>query len=74
MNFLIFEDNSGGYHWTIVSESGETLVESASFAYYEEAEQAARIVHAGAASASLEDRAPGAPPIAISARRKAARR
>jgi uncharacterized protein YegP (UPF0339 family) len=54
MNFLVFEDNSGGYHWTIVARSGETLVQSASFASYEEAEQAARVVHAGAASASFE--------------------
>jgi uncharacterized protein YegP (UPF0339 family) len=54
MKFVIFEDNSGGYHWTIVARSGETLVESSSFASYEEARQAARVVHAGAASARFE--------------------
>jgi uncharacterized protein YegP (UPF0339 family) len=54
MNFLVFEDNSGGYHWTIVARSGETLVQSASFASYEQAKQAARVVHTGAASASFE--------------------
>jgi uncharacterized protein YegP (UPF0339 family) len=69
MKFLVFEDNGGGYHWTIVAATGETLVESASFASYEEAGHAARIVHAGAASASFENRAPGTPPVAISARR-----
>lgn len=54
MRFLVFEDNSGRHHWTIVAGSGETLVQSTGFASYEEAEQAARVVHAGAASASLE--------------------
>jgi uncharacterized protein YegP (UPF0339 family) len=54
MTFLVFEDNSGGYHWTIVAASGESLVQSASFASYEDAKQAARVVHAGAASASFE--------------------
>jgi uncharacterized protein YegP (UPF0339 family) len=72
MKFLVFEDNGGGYHWTIVARSGETLVQSARFASYEEAKQAARIVHGGTASARFEDQAAGAPPIAISARPHAA--
>jgi uncharacterized protein YegP (UPF0339 family) len=72
MKFVVFEDNGGGYHWTIVSRSGETLVQSVGFASYEEAKQAARIVHGGAASARFEDQAAGAPPIAIGARRDAA--
>jgi uncharacterized protein YegP (UPF0339 family) len=72
MKFLVCEDNGGGYHWTIVARTGATLVQSASFASYEDARQAARIVHAGAASASFEDLAPVAPPIAITARRDAA--
>ncbi|HTT29107.1 MAG TPA: hypothetical protein VMG37_11895 [Solirubrobacteraceae bacterium] len=25
MKFLVFEDNGGAYHWTIVASSGETL-------------------------------------------------
>jgi uncharacterized protein YegP (UPF0339 family) len=54
MRFLVFEDNGGGYHWTIVAASGESVVQSASFASYEDAEQAARVVRAGAASASFE--------------------
>jgi uncharacterized protein YegP (UPF0339 family) len=69
MKFLIFEDNGGGYHWTIVAGSGEILVQSASFASYEDAKQAARIVHAGAASASLEHVAGDTPPVDLVARR-----
>jgi uncharacterized protein YegP (UPF0339 family) len=69
MKFLVFEDNGGGYHWTIVAASGETLVRSASFASYEDAKQAARIVHAGAASASFEHRAGDTPPVDLVARR-----
>jgi uncharacterized protein YegP (UPF0339 family) len=68
MKFLVFEDNGGGYHWTIVAASGETLVRSASFASYEDAKQAARIVHAGA-SASFEHRAGDTPPVDLVARR-----
>ena len=55
MKFVVFEDNGGRYHWTIVA-AGETLVQSASFASYEEAEQAARIVHDGASSASFGEK------------------
>jgi uncharacterized protein YegP (UPF0339 family) len=69
MKFLVFEDNGGGYHWTIVAASGETLVRSASFASYQDAKQAARIVHAGAASASFEHRAGDTPPVDLVARR-----
>ncbi len=54
MKFLVFEDNAGGYHWTIVAQSGETLVQSSSFASYEQAKQAGRVVHGGAASAAFE--------------------
>jgi uncharacterized protein YegP (UPF0339 family) len=72
MKFLVFEDNGGGYHWMILAGSGETLVRSASFATYEDAEQAARVVHAGAASASFEHLAGDAPPVDLAARRKTA--
>jgi uncharacterized protein YegP (UPF0339 family) len=57
MNFLVFEDNGGSYRWTIDAASGDRLVQSASFASYEEAKQAARMVHGGAASASFEQAA-----------------
>lgn len=54
MAFVIYEDNGGGYHWTIVADRGETLVRSASFRSYEDAKQAAGIVHRGASRASFE--------------------
>ncbi len=54
MKFLVFEDNGGGHHWAIIAASGRTLVQSGSFASYEDAKQAARVVHGGAASASFE--------------------
>lgn len=65
MKFLFFEDNAGGYHRTIVARNGETLVQSTSFASYEEAKQAARVVHAGAASASFEPLAGEIPPAEL---------
>jgi uncharacterized protein YegP (UPF0339 family) len=69
MKFLVDEDNGGGYHWTIVAASGEPLVQSASFASYEEAKQAARIVHRGASQAWFEDRSVDTPPVELAARR-----
>ena len=54
MDFVVSADNGGSHHWTIVAASGESLVQCASFASHEEARQAARIMHASAASASLE--------------------
>jgi uncharacterized protein YegP (UPF0339 family) len=69
MKFLVFEDNRGGYHWTIVAPSGETLVQSASFATHQDAKRAARVVHAGAASASFEHLAGDTPPVDLAAGR-----
>jgi uncharacterized protein YegP (UPF0339 family) len=72
MMFFVVENNGGGYHWTIVSGGGETLVQSASFASYEEAKQAARIVHNGASQAPFEDRAADTPPVDLPAARNGA--
>ncbi len=72
MGFFVFEDNGGGYRWTIVAGSGETLARSASFASYEDARQAARIVHAGAATASIEHLASDTPPVDLVVRRQVA--
>jgi uncharacterized protein YegP (UPF0339 family) len=72
MTFLVFEDNGGGYHWTIVADGGETVAHSESFGSYEEAEQAARIAQRGASSASFEDRSGHVPPVDLLARRDAA--
>lgn len=71
MEFLVFEDNGGEYHWTIVTGDGAPLVRSGGFASYEGAERAARQVRDGAASARLEHRAAGAPPDTVTARRAA---
>ena len=57
MEFLIFEDNGGAYHWRIVAGDGTTLAQSGSFASYQDAEQAARRVRDGAASARFKRRA-----------------
>ena len=72
MRFVVFEDNGGGYHWTIVADGGETLAQSASFGSHEEAKRAARIVQDGAFSASFEDRTDEAVPVDLPARRAAA--
>jgi uncharacterized protein YegP (UPF0339 family) len=71
--FRIYEDNGGGYHWTIVADGGETLVRSASFRSYEQAKQAAGIVHRGASQASFEPGSANPPLIDLPARRNAAR-
>ena len=63
LKFVVFEDNGGGYHWTILTATGETLVRSASFASHEEAKQAARIVHTGVATASFGHLAGDTPPV-----------
>ena len=54
---VIVEDNSGEYHWTLLDRDGNSLARSPSFASYEQAEDAARVVLAGAASARLDRRA-----------------
>jgi len=67
MELLIFEHNGGAYHWKIVAGDGATLVRSAGFASYEDAERAANRVRDGAASAPLEHRAASARPVDLSA-------
>ena len=54
MEFLIFEDNGGDYHWKIIAGNGGTLAQSVSFASYEDGEQAARRVRDGVSSARFE--------------------
>lgn len=72
MRFVVFEDNGGDYHWTIVADGGETLAQSARFGSNEEAKRAARIVYHSASSASFEDRSGRTPRIDLPARRDAA--
>jgi uncharacterized protein YegP (UPF0339 family) len=57
MQFLIVEDNAGDYHWTFLDRDGNSLARSPSFASYGHAEDAARVVLAGAGSARLHSRA-----------------
>jgi uncharacterized protein YegP (UPF0339 family) len=42
MEFLIFEDNGGSYHWRILADDDVTLGQSGDFASYDEAERAAQ--------------------------------
>ena len=72
MEFVIFEDNGGDYHWTIVAGDGATLARSGSFGSYEDAERAAQHVRDGVASALFERRGDRARPVDLSARRDAA--
>ena len=65
IKFLIFEDNGGAYHWAIITASGDRLVQSASFASYEQAKQAAGIVRRGAGSARFEDRTGDTHPLEL---------
>jgi uncharacterized protein YegP (UPF0339 family) len=56
MEFLVYKDNGGDYHWSIVSAGGATLVESGSFGCYDDAQRAARRVRDGAGSALFAPR------------------
>ena len=51
MEFVIFEDNGGCYHWRILAGDGATLGQSGDFASYGEAERAAREIRNGAVEA-----------------------
>ena len=57
MEFVIVEDNGGDYHWTLLDRDGNSFARSPSFASYQDAENAAGVVLAGAGSARLDRRA-----------------
>jgi uncharacterized protein YegP (UPF0339 family) len=69
MEFLIFEDNAGDYHWTIVAGDGATLARSGGFASYDRAKQAVEQIRHGVASARFEASADAARPIDLILRR-----
>ncbi|MFZ0384723.1 MAG: peptidoglycan-binding domain-containing protein, partial [Solirubrobacteraceae bacterium] len=69
VKFLLYEDNTGGYYWTIVADGGQVLARSTRFASYEEANVAADIVYRGVGAASFEDRSDTAPPVDLPASR-----
>jgi uncharacterized protein YegP (UPF0339 family) len=71
MEFLIFEDNSGSYHWRILAGDGSTLGQSEGFASYDAAEQAAQQICNGAASARFRRRESGMGSVDLAARRAA---
>ncbi len=54
LEFLVYGDNGGGYHWEIVGDSGETLAQSVSFATHDDAERAARYLYDRVGSARFE--------------------
>lgn len=62
VKFLLYQDNSGGYYWTIADDSGAVLARSTGFASYPEANFAADIVHRAASSATFENRSGTTPP------------
>jgi uncharacterized protein YegP (UPF0339 family) len=63
MEFLIFEDNGGAYHWRIISGDGATLAQSGDFASHDDAERGVRRVREGASSARFIRRGAGLSPI-----------
>jgi uncharacterized protein YegP (UPF0339 family) len=71
MEFVVFEDNGGDYHWTILARDGATLARSSGHASYADAEQAAERVRGGAASARFDHPAGSASPVDLAARRDA---
>ena|ERR1700751_4765435 len=72
LEFLVFEDNGGGYHWAIVGGSGESLAQSGSFGSYEEAAHAGRYARDGAEWARFECRGAEDRVVDVRARRAAA--
>ncbi|MHB8490928.1 MAG: YegP family protein [Solirubrobacteraceae bacterium] len=56
MNFLVYEDNGGEYHWSIVSGDGATLSQSEGFASYADADREAHRIHQGIGSARFTPR------------------
>jgi uncharacterized protein YegP (UPF0339 family) len=56
MEFVVFEDNGGIYHWRLVARDGATLGQSGGFGSSGDAEKAAEQVRDGAASASFKRR------------------
>ena len=77
MEFLIFADNGGSYHWRLRADDGAILGDSGGFASYDDAEHAAQQVSRGAGSARFAprtasdlraDRASRGPPSSFTSR------
>jgi len=72
MAFLVYEDNGGTFHWTIVADSDEVLARSPGFGSREEAERAASLIHHGVLRASFDPSPLAAPASHLSDRPDAA--
>jgi hypothetical protein len=72
LEFFVFEDNGGGYHWAIVGGSGESLAQSGSFESYVEAAHAGHYVRDSAESARFQRRAAQDRVVGVSDRGEAA--
>jgi uncharacterized protein YegP (UPF0339 family) len=72
LEFLVFQDDGGGYHWVIVGGGGESLAQSGSFESYDEAAHAGRNARDGAESARFERRATDDRVVDVRDRREAA--
>jgi len=57
LEFLVYQDNGGDYHWELVGEAGERLAQSGIFASQGDAERAARCAYDGVSLARLEPKA-----------------
>lgn len=62
VKFLLYQDNGGGYYWTIVDGGGDVLARSVGFASYPEANYTADMVHRAAGTAMFENRTGTSPP------------
>ena len=71
MEFVIFEDNGGCYHWRLRADDGAILAQSGGFVSYDDAQQAARLVRGGAVLAQFAFRAGDSLAVDLSARRYA---
>jgi uncharacterized protein YegP (UPF0339 family) len=45
LEYLVYRDNGGSYHWEIVQNGGESLIHSAGFASHADAQRAAQYVY-----------------------------
>lgn len=54
ISVLVFEDNGGSYHWTLLGTDGESLARSRPYATHEEAAHAALVARDSSGTARLE--------------------
>jgi hypothetical protein len=52
--FLVFEDNSGNYCWTVLGPDGDSLARSRPYATHELAADAVRVMRDGAGTARFD--------------------